>query len=154
MLLPFHMEHWWYFVTYCYLLTEYLLYLNLGSCCPEHLSTQYYYNIKGWMRHKVEFTTKTLKSDNISCHVIHHHQNNILITWADTPNGQTAPLGRHPPSRHPRQTTLQADIPLGQIPQQTPPLCSHPPGQTPPDRHPPQTVTAADGTHPTWMLSC
>ena len=93
------------------------------------------------MRHKVEFTTKTLKSDNISCHVIHHHQNNILITWADTPNGQTAPLGRHPPSRHPRQTTLQADIPpWADPPADTPPVQPPPwadtPGQTsPPNGH-------------------
>ena len=53
--------------------------------------------------------------------------------------GIHTPLGRHPPSR--------ADtLPLGRTPSK----------HAPPGRHPPpkQTATAADGTHPTGMLSC
>ena len=65
--------------------------------------------------------------------------------WPDTPLarhslGQTHPLARSP-GRHP--------------PGQTPPVQTHPPGRHPLGRHPPHpAATAADGTHPTGMLSC
>ena len=60
-----------------------------------------------------------------------------------TPTGQTPPLGRHPPG----QTPPWADNPLAD----TPWADTFPPRDRCP--HPPM-ATAADGTHPTGMLSC
>ena len=47
--------------------------------------------------------------------------------------------------------TPQADTPLGRHPPWQTPLS---PADTPLEAHPPPTATAADGTHPTRMLSC
>ena len=60
------------------------------------------------------------------------------------------PLGRHTPldtntHTHPRQTPHWADTPGQTHPQKDIPFLG---------RHPPETVIAADGTHPTGMLSC
>ena len=65
---------------------------------------------------------------------VHRGQGGVYLSacW-DTPPRQT------PPARHP--------------PGQAPPRQTHPPGRQPPLADTPPTVTAADGTHPTVMLS-
>ena len=75
-------------------------------------------------------------ADTPSRHLLGRH-----TPWADTnpgqtPPQQTPPQGRHHPGIHP--------------PWQTSPLSRYPLGRHPP----PPTATAADGTHPTGMLSC
>ena len=63
--------------------------------------------------------------------------------WANTPQADTPPWVDTPQVDTPGQTP-----PGRHIPQQTPPL-GRPTGQTPPS-----AATAADGKHPTGMLSC
>ena len=71
-------------------------------------------------------------------------------TWADTARpGRHHPLGRQPPPPE-VHTPKHTPSPLKAHPL---PLEAHPSGSSPPPSLSP-TATAADGTHPTGMLSC
>ena len=112
-------------------------------------------------------------------HSVHGGRVYSSMHWAGTPRGQTPPVSRHPPDRHPLmgrhppgRTPCVSQYALGQtaprcipvcigadtpgcipvcIGADTPPCVSeHALGQTPP----PPMATAADGAHPTGMHSC